>query len=309
MEGVSHRTIATNGITMHVAEMGSGPAVLFLHGFPEGWYSWRKQISVFAGAGYHAIAPDMRGYGDTSAPEGAEKYTYLHIVGDLIGLLDALQVEKAFVVTHDWGAIIGWQLCLLRPDRVIALASLSVYFIPRNPAGSLVKLQRAIHGEEHYICKFQVPGQVEAQIASMSSEAFFRHLFGGRLNQKLNVLEGPLPSLPEWMSEEDLAYYVSEFEKHGFTPALNYYRALDLSWELTAAWAGSKVMVPTIYIVGDKDLVYDFHGAKNYIHGGGLAADVPNLKETIVLEGVHHFLQLEKPEVVNDHILRFFKDF
>ncbi|KAI5083877.1 hypothetical protein GOP47_0000046 [Adiantum capillus-veneris] len=116
MEGATHRTISTNGISMHFVEMGEGPVVLFLHGFPEGWYGWRKQIPAFARAGYRAIAPDMRGYGDTSAPEGSNNYTYLHIVGDLVGLLDALQVEKVYLVTHDWGAVIGWQFALFRPD-------------------------------------------------------------------------------------------------------------------------------------------------------------------------------------------------
>ncbi|MCO5562356.1 hypothetical protein L7F22_015982 [Adiantum nelumboides] len=309
MEGVTHRTISTNGISMHVVEMGSGPVVLFLHGFPEGWYGWRKQILAFARAGYRAIAPDMRGYGDTSAPEGAENYTYLHIVGDLIGLLDALQVEKAFLVTHDWGAAIGWQLSLYRPDRVIALATLSVHYMPRNPNGSIVQLLKAAYGDDHYIIKFQVPGEAETQIASITPELFFTYVFGTQLEQTLQFLTKPGEArLPEWMSEEELAYCVAEFKKHGFTPPLNYYRAVNLSWELTAPWAGSKVMVPAIFITGDRDLVYEFPGAKDYIHGG-MAADVPLLKKIIVLEGVQHFMQLEKPDVVNDHILSFFKGF
>ncbi|MCO5612785.1 hypothetical protein L7F22_067055 [Adiantum nelumboides] len=310
MEGPIHRTVSTNGISMHYVEMGAGPVVLFLHGFPEGWYGWRNQIPAFAKAGYRAIAPDMRGYGDTSAPEGVNNYTFLHIVGDLVGLLDALQVEKVFLVTHDWGAVIGWQFALFRPDRIIALASLSVYFLARHPAGSLVQLMRAAVGEDHYICQFQAPGKIEAKIEQMTPELFFRNVFGRKLDQKLEGLSQARESvpLPEWTSEEDLAYYVSEFAKHGFTPALNYYRALDLSWELTAAWAGSKVTVPTIYIVGDQDIVYDFVGAKDYIEHG-MRADVPSLKETIVLKGVQHFLQIEQPEVVNHHIFQFFQGF
>lgn len=310
MEGVSHRTIATNGINMLIAEMGSGPAVLFLHGFPECWYSWRKQMCVFADAGFRAIAPDLRGYGDTDAPDGVEKYSFLHIVGDLIGLLDSLQVQKAFVVAHDWGAIIGWNLCLLRPDRVIALASLSVHFNPRHPAGSLVQLLRSTYGEHHYICRFQEPGKAEARIARMSPELYLKKMFCNAMSQGLESARGSEElTLPNWISEEDIAYYVNKFKKSGFTPPLNYYRAFDLSWELTAPWAGSKVMVPTLFIVGDKDIVYGFPGAKEYIHGGGMAADVPNLKDIIVLEGVDHFLHEEKPAVVNAHILGFFKSF
>ncbi|KAH7278817.1 hypothetical protein KP509_38G057200 [Ceratopteris richardii] len=251
----------------------------------------------------------MRGYGDSSAPEGANNYTYLHIVGDLIGLLDALKVEKAFVVGHDWGAMVSWQLVIFRPDRVIALANLSVYYSPRNPNGSMVTLMRKYSGGKHYMCKFQLAGEVEARIHKVTYDGFLRHVF----SQKFD----PMPdwskafeekgALPEWVSEEDLAYYVSEFQKHGFTPAINYYRSLDLSWELTAAWANSKVMVPTIFMIGDKDLAFIFPNAKDHIEG--MSKHVPHLKKTIILEDAGHFLQAERAESVNDHILQFFKSF
>ncbi|MCO5555331.1 hypothetical protein L7F22_008877 [Adiantum nelumboides] len=310
MESAKHRTVRANGIDVHFVEMGLGPPVVFLHGFPEGWYSWRKQMSVFAEAGYHVIAPDLRGYGDTSAPKGVENYSYLHVVGDVVGLLDALQLQKAAFVAHDWGAVIGWQLCLFRPDRVIAFAALSVAFTPRNPAASPLQKLRSTYGEKHYILKFQVPGMVEDQIARMSPEVCFSYMFGTRLNLELNFLEGATEKipLPEWMTEEDLAQYVSEFKKNGFTPPLNYYRALDLSWELTAPWTGSKVTVPAIFMIGDQDLVYDNPGFAKYI-GEGMAAFVPLLKEVTVLKGVKHFLHLEKPSEVNEHILRFFNTF
>ncbi|KAI5075507.1 hypothetical protein GOP47_0009978 [Adiantum capillus-veneris] len=310
MESVRHRTIRTNGIDVHFAELGSGPPVVFLHGFPEGWYSWRKQMTVFAQAGYHAIAPDLRGYGDTSAPQGVENYSFLHIVGDVIGLLDALQLQKAAFVAHDWGAVIGWQLCLFRPDRVIAFAGLSAPYTPRNPAASPLQNLQSTFGEKHYILKFQVPGKVEDQIARMSPEAFFRYVFGTRLTLELNFLEGPTEKipLPAWMTEEDLALYVSKFNKNGFTPSLNYYRALELSWELTAPWTGSQVAVPAIFMIGDQDLVNDNPGFAKFI-GEGMIAFVPLLKEVTVFEGAKHFLHLEKPGEVNDHILRFFKTF
>ncbi|KAH7278806.1 hypothetical protein KP509_38G056900 [Ceratopteris richardii] len=289
---------------------GSGPVVLFVHGFPEGWFGWRKQIPVFAGAGFRTIAPDMRGYGDSSAPEGVNNYTYLHIVGDLIGLLDALGVEKAFVVGHDWGAIIAWQLAIFRPDRVTALANLSVYYIPRNPRGSLVTLMRKSVGDDHYFCKFQLPGEAEARIDQVTYDGFFRHVFSDKFAtllpdwSKAFEEKGPLP---EWTSEEDLAYFISEFRKHGLTPAINYYRALDLSWELTAAWTNHKVMVPTIFMIGDHDLVYHFPNAKQDIER--MAERVPLLKKITVVEGANHFLQLERADIVNDHILQFFKSF
>lgn len=155
---ITHRIVETNGIKMHIAEQGSGPVVLLLHGFPELWYSWRHQIPVLAAAGYHAVAPDMRGYGDTDAPLGAQNYTYFHIVGDLIGLLDALGVEKAFVVGHDWGSVIASHLCLFRPDRVTALVNLSVAHTPRDPTTKPTEKMKTAFGEGYYILRFQKLG-------------------------------------------------------------------------------------------------------------------------------------------------------
>src|SRR5215475_38545 len=134
MSGVAHRFIETNGIRIHVAEQGRGPLILFCHGFPESWYSWRHQLSALADAGYHAVAPDMRGYGQTDRPEAVEQYTLLHLVGDVVGLIDALGADSAVVAGHDWGAPVAWHAALLRPDRVRGVVGLSVPFIPRGPA-------------------------------------------------------------------------------------------------------------------------------------------------------------------------------
>src|SRR5262245_61478100 len=118
MAPLTHRSIETNGITMHIAEQGEGPLVVLLHGFPETWYSWRHQLAALADAGYHAVAPDQRGYGQTDCPAEPERYTMLHLVGDVIGLLDALGEERAVVVGHDWGAPVAWNTALLRPDQI-----------------------------------------------------------------------------------------------------------------------------------------------------------------------------------------------
>nr|DAD33258.1 TPA_asm: hypothetical protein HUJ06_012109 [Nelumbo nucifera] len=156
MEGIEHRMVSVNGINMHIAEKGEGPVVLFIHGFPELWYSWRHQIVALAARGYRAVAPDLRGYGDTDAPPSITSYSVFHIVGDLIALLNILGQDQVFVVGHDWGAIIAWYLCLFRPDRVKALVNLSVSFMPRNPAGKTVQRLRAAFGDNYYICRFQV---------------------------------------------------------------------------------------------------------------------------------------------------------
>ena len=112
-----HRIVETNGIRMHIAEQGAGPAVLLCHGFPECWYSWRHQLRALAAAGFHAVAPDMRGYGQTDAPPEIDRYTLLHLLGDMVGLLDVLGIERAVIAGHDWGAPVAWLAAQLRPDR------------------------------------------------------------------------------------------------------------------------------------------------------------------------------------------------
>ena len=129
---IRHRTVDSNGIRMHLAEAGEGPVVVLCHGFPESWYSWRHQLVALAEAGYHAVAPDQRGYGQTDRPEAIEAYTLLHLVGDIVGVLDALGAPTAVVVGHDWGAPVAWHAALLRPDRFRAVIGLSVPFIPRR---------------------------------------------------------------------------------------------------------------------------------------------------------------------------------
>jgi len=159
MESIKHSMVEVNGIKMHVAEKGEGPVVLFLHGFPELWYSWRHQILALSSLGYRAVAPDLRGYGDTEAPVPESSYTCFHLVGDMVALIDSLGVEKVFLVGHDLGAIIGWYLCMFRPDRINAYVSLSVPFRPflgRNPQQKTVDGFRALYGDDYYICRFQV---------------------------------------------------------------------------------------------------------------------------------------------------------
>jgi len=156
MEGIVHRTVEVNGIKMHIAEKGEGPVVLFLHGFPELWYSWRHQILALGSRGYHAVAPDLRGYGDTEAPASMSSYTCFDIVGDLVALIDLLGVEQVFLVAHDWGAVIGWYLCMFRPDRVKAYVCLSVPLLHRNPEFRTVDAMRAMYGDDFYVCRFQV---------------------------------------------------------------------------------------------------------------------------------------------------------
>ncbi|KAK1558344.1 hypothetical protein Q3G72_001339 [Acer saccharum] len=316
MEKIEHTTVPTNGINMHVASIGTGPVVLFLHGFPELWYSWRHQLLYLSSRGYRAIAPDLRGYGDTDAPPSVTSYTAFHIVGDLVGLLDKLGIEQVFLVGHDWGALIAWNLCTFRPDRVKALVNLSVAFHPRNPAIKPVDGFRALFGDDHYICRFQEPGEVEEDFAQIDTAKLMKKFLVSRSPKAPCVpkeigfrgLPDP-PALPSWLSEEDVNYYATKFNQKGFTGGLNYYRCLNLTWELTAPWTGVPIKVPVKFIVGDLDLTYHIPGVKEYIHNGGFKRDVPFLQEVVVMEGVAHFLNQEKPEEVGEHIYEFIKKF
>ncbi|KAK7836404.1 epoxide hydrolase a [Quercus suber] len=271
MEGIEHRTVNVNGINMHIAEKGQGPVILFIHGFPELWYSWRHQIIALASQGYRAVAPDLRGYGDTDAPPSITSYTCFHVVGDLIALLDAVapDQDKVFVVGHDWGALIAWYLCLFRPDRVKALVNMSVVLSPRNPKRKPLDSLTAIYGNAYYMCRFQ-------------EFLTYRN-------------PGPL--------------FLPKGEGFGHPPGAPIVLPSWLNWELTAPWTGAQIKVPVKFIVGDLDLTYNSIGTKDYIHKGGFKRDVPLLEEVIVLEDVGHFLHEEKPDEINTHIYDYFQKF
>ncbi|KAL4603538.1 epoxide hydrolase 3-like [Castanea sativa] len=317
MEKIEHTTITTNGINMHVASIGTGPVILFLHGFPELWYSWRHQLLSLSSHGYRCIAPDLRGYGDTDAPPSAASYTVLHIVGDLVGLIDHLGIDQVFLVGHDWGAIVAWNFCLFRPDRIKALVNMSVVWFPRNPAINPVEESRAMLGDDYYVYRFQEPGEAEKDFARIDTALLFKNLLSSNdpnppCIPKETGFSGLLKTpetLPSWLSEENINYYANIFNKTGFTGGLNYYRAMKLSWELTGPWTGQQIKVPVKFIVGDLDLTYSIPGVKEYIHSGGFKKLVPNLQDAVVIEGAAHFINQERPEEVNAHIHEFIKKF
>ncbi|XP_071702399.1 epoxide hydrolase 1-like [Rutidosis leptorrhynchoides] len=322
MEKIQHKMVPANGINIHIAELGNGPTIILIHGFPELWYTWRHQIVYLASHGYRAIAPDLRGFGDTTGapPNDATKFTTLHVVGDLVALIDAVKgpsEDKVFIVAHDWGAVMAWALCLYRPDKVKALVNLSVPFSPRNPKYKPVDALRALYGDDYYIVRFQEPGEIEGEFEVWGTERvlsdFYNFRTPGPLFLPKGVGFGTSPNdpinLPWWFTKEDLEYCSSKFKKTGFTGGLNYYRALNINWELTAAWTGAQVKVPVKFIIGDVDLTYNTMGNKDYIAKGGFKKDVPLLEDVVILEGVGHFIHEEKPDEINQHIHQFLKQF
>ncbi|KAK4282764.1 hypothetical protein QN277_014102 [Acacia crassicarpa] len=320
MEGIVHRMVEVNGINMHVAEKGEGPVVLFLHGFPDLWYSWRHQILSLSSRGFRAVTPDLRGYGDTDAPPSIGSYTCFHLVGDIVALIDSLGADQVFLVGHDWGATLGWYLCLFRPERVKAYACLSVPFRPfvgRIPKVRPVDSFRALFGDDYYICRFQDPGKMEAELARVGTSCVMKDMLTVRVTGPPMFPNGEYPGfnpnpqedLPSWLTQEDVAYYVSKFDKTGFTGGLNYYRNLDLNWELTSPWTGVGISekVPVRFIAGDSDLVYTW--MKDYIHGDGFKKDVPGLEKVCVQEGVAHFNHQEAAQDTSNLIHDFFSNF
>jgi pimeloyl-ACP methyl ester carboxylesterase len=320
---IRHRYIETNGLRMHVAEAGAGPLVVLCHGWPESWYSWRSQLVALAQAGYHAVAPDQRGYGQTDKPEAIDQYTLLHLVGDVVGLLDALGEPTAAIAGHDWGAPVAWHAALLRPDRFRAVIGLSVPYRPRGsirPTTVMPQTADAIY----YQLYFQEPGVAEAEFERDPRATIRQILYGGSGNavraprtvgggdvgmvpRKGGLLaQHPIAeSLPSWITEADIDFYGEEFKRSGFRGGLNWYRNIDRSWELLAPWAGAKVTVPALYVVGDRDIVMAFKGMDKLLPA--LRQFVPQLRDTIVLPGCGHWTQQERPDEVNAAMIAFLK--
>jgi pimeloyl-ACP methyl ester carboxylesterase len=308
---IGHRFVETNGIRMHIAEAGSGPLVLLLHGFPEVWYSWRHQLVALAGAGFHAVAPDQRGYGRTERPDEVERYTMLHLVGDVIGLLDALGEERAVVVGHDWGAPVAWNTALMRPDRVRGVIALSIPYHPRGSSAPVATM-RARLGDRFFWAYVQTPGVADAELSRDVTSTFRRWLHGASAGFPISMVvpEGGLvelwpepDELPGWLTEEDLRTFAAAFEESGFTGGLNWYRNMDRNWELTAAWHHAPVGVPALFIAGEREL--DYPGIRTGIEK--LHSVVPSLRRTVLLTDTGHWVQQERPAEVNAAVIDFLR--
>jgi pimeloyl-ACP methyl ester carboxylesterase len=321
---IAHRTVEANGIAIHLAEAGSGPIVLFCHGFPESWYSWRHQLKALAEAGYRAVAPDMRGYGQTGQPQDIDQYTLFHLVGDMVGVLDALNAPQAVVVGHDWGAPVAWHCALLRPDRFRAVAGLSVPFIPhgsKRPTSVMPQTESSLF----YQLYFQTAGVAEAELEHDPRNTMRRFLYSGSgdaprgsdntfgddapgMVPRAGFLPRTVdpPTLPAWLTEADIDFFAEEFARTGFRGGLNWYRNIDRNWELLAPFAGAKVTVPALYIAGDRDVVVTFPKMDQLI--SNLNLFVPDLTQTIMLPGCGHWTQQERASEVNAALIAFLRE-
>jgi pimeloyl-ACP methyl ester carboxylesterase len=308
---VRQETVTANGLPFQVtlAGEGSGPLVLLTHGFPELWHSWRHQIAALAAAGYRVAAPNLRGYPGSYSPPEVDRYTMLHLVGDVVAIVRALGADRAHIVGHDWGSALAWQAALLRPDIFATVTGMSVPFQFRNPQGPPIPMFEAIgrdRGAEFYMVRFQQPGVAEAEFEADLDRTFrlmSAALFAPFMAPGQPVLgDAPTPdALPAWTSAEDLAVYVEAYRTSGFRGPLNWYRNLDRNWELSAPWQDAPIRQPALYVTGEHDPVRIWSARAE----ARLPHTVPNLTDLVVVPGAGHWVQQEAPEAVNTALLAF----
>ncbi|XP_030546242.1 bifunctional epoxide hydrolase 2-like [Rhodamnia argentea] len=307
MEKIKHSHVAVRDVKLHVAEIGEGPkVVVFLHGFPEIWYTWRHQMIGVAHAGYRAIALDSRGYGLSDQPLEPEKGSFADLVEDVVALLDALGIAKAFLVGKDFGALPAYLVAAVKPDRICGVITLGIPFMLPGPSA----LPFHLFPKGFYVLRWQEPGRAEADFGRLDVKTVIRNIYilfsrsevpVASDDQEIMDLVDESTPLPPWFSEEDLATYASLYEKSGFRFPLQVpYRSLGREYPL----AEPKLSAPALLIMGEKDYVLKFPGMEDYIRTGQVKHFVPNLDITFMREG-SHFVHEQLPEQVNSLIVDF----
>lgn len=342
-----HRMIQVNGARIHAVEEGEGPLVVMIHGFPESWYSWRHQLTALAAAGFHAVAIDQRGYGQSSKFRDNDQYRIGKLVDDVLGVIDAYGEKTAFVVGHDWGAPVAWTFAWLHPQRCRGVIGISVPFadraligLPGNPWGAVRPAEyhkvvtgpgrvfyQDYFGEQTAVIDeiesdlrgwlrsiiYTVSGEGVGELVAMAAAA------GAPPMSALETLRhGPLcmpegaklkdaflnpPTLPAWLTEADLDFYVGEFERSGFGGPLAYYHNVDKAWDDLAAQAGKPLTPPAYFIGSDFDVGTQW-GVENVEQA---AQRMPNYRGSHLFTGVGHWIQQERPEETNRLMIEFLR--
>jgi len=317
VEGIKLSFIESNGITMRIAEAGEGPVVLFAHGFPESWFSWRHQLKALAAAGYRAVAPDMRGYGLTSAPADPAAYVLDTLAADMVGVLDALGAEQAHMVGHDWGSPVASHTVVKYPQRFKSLTLMSVPYGPRSPVSPLQAMRERSGENFFYMVYHNEPGGVAEAEYDANTRTFLRRIYQSpdAKRQPPEVTDpkrsaggwvprmGEPEDLPEWLSQAELDYYVSQFERSGFRGGVNYYRTFDMNWQASADIADPVIKVPVLFIAGEQDGVIG--GANTEQLRAGMAPVVDDLRDVVLLPGIGHWVQQEAAADTNQAMQAF----
>ena len=285
---------------------GSGPLVVLLHGFPELPSSWRHQVGPLRDAGWRVVVPYLRGYGPSPSPRDAAEYTSDLLADDVVGVIEACGEESAVVVGHDWGAGVTWASAQLRPDRVRAIAALSVPYTTRSRTPPIERLRAVFEGRFFYMVHFQDVGVADEELARDVRRTLMG-VYGG-VPTTANVTEGvtfvdllPEPSaLPAFIDPGDFAAQVATFERTGFTGALNYYRAMDPTWHKLPELGTRPIAMPVTFIAGADDPVLAFTPMRSM--GPPHLAD---LRGMTVIPGAGHWVQQESPAAVNAALIEF----
>jgi pimeloyl-ACP methyl ester carboxylesterase len=308
------RLVRSNGIELHVAIAGEGPLVVLCHGWPESWRSWRHQLGALAGAGFRAAAPDMRGYGGSEAPEPIEAYTILHLVADMVGLVEVLGEKQASIVGHDWGAVVAWHAALLRPDMFLAAAGMSVPYSPPSRL-SLLDMLEKLGIENSYLSYFQKPGVAERRfegdielallhiLAGAAGDASGDGIFGLHVSNKAFTSPTARPAIPPWLAPEDFSELARSFRRRGFRGPLNWYRNMRRNAELLAPWRGCPLTQPALFIAGANDPVVRFPVVRQAV--AAQPRHVPRLAGSVVIEGAGHWIQQERADEVSSLLIDF----
>ncbi|MDG5748773.1 alpha/beta hydrolase [Qipengyuania sp. XHP0207] len=317
------RTVDVGELTLRCAiegpAPGTAPLAIMVHGFPESWYSWRHQLAPVAAAGFTACAIDVRGYGGSDKPHPVEAYAMERIVGDLVGLKQALSPDRpAVLVGHDWGAPIVWNSALTHPDQFHAVAGLSVPFagVPNRPFTEVFREHFTDQGKFFYQEYFQAEGVAEAEAEQDPRDFVQRMMYSisgdvppGDYWSKpygATFLEGlPDPQPVAWLSDTDLDFYEAEFRASGFRGPLNRYRNHERDYEWLRQWQGQRIEQPALFIGGTRDpATYLFGAVEDPV---ALMRMVAPQVEGHILEGVGHWTQQERPEAVNRLLIDWLK--
>ena len=304
------RIVNAGEIDLAVYEQGDGPAVILVHGFPELAFSWRHQLPALAGTGYRAIAPDMRGYGGSDKPPAVADYTIQKLVGDLTGLMDTLSIPRAVIVGHDWGALVGWQMTLLAPQRMAGYIALNIPFLKRPPIDPVTYMRWKL-GKDFYIVNFQRSDEADRKFAENPRRFIEVMMRKRRINRDQNraragkrqsisllrMFETGEPAGEVLLTDAELDYYAEKFASGGFVGPINWYRNFRHNWKSTRRVA-QQVRVPSLFIGATDDFVV----SKKQIEA--MVPFVDDL-EIHMIKDCGHWTQQEKPDELNAVMLEW----
>lgn len=322
-QSFDHRFATVNGIRLHYVEEGQGPLVLLLHGYPFLWYLWRHQIKALAAAGYRVVAPDQRGYGQTDCPPDVDSYDITHLVGDIVGLMKALNSKSAILIGQDWGSPVVYNTALMRPDLVRGVLMMCSPPSARSavrPGEAAKQLPKDLNFYQSYVAQPEAAAEIMRDLRRFLLGVFYSTSGYCPVDKQWrSIWRSPetfsdtytVPeSLPPHLSEQALNYYVSEFTRTGIQPANNWYAAVDKGWKNTSFLDGAVVRQPALFLTGDRDpstrplFGIDRQGpALKSLH-----TNFRDLREIIMMPGVGHTPPEERPEEINAIVLKFLKD-